>query len=46
VVISGSATVGGVELGKRDALGISETDSFTITATEDAEFLAIEVPMN
>lgn len=45
VVISGSAKVGEVELEKRDALAISETDSFTITATEDAEFLAIEVPM-
>ncbi len=46
VLINGSAKVGDVVLGKRDALGISETDAFTITATEDAEFLAIEVPMH
>jgi hypothetical protein len=38
--------VGDTVLGKRDALGISESDSFTITASEDAELLAIEVPMN
>lgn len=46
VVINGSANVGGIVLGKRDALGISDTDSFTITATEDSELLAIEIPMN
>jgi hypothetical protein len=27
-------------------MGISETDSFTVFATEDAELLAVEVPMN
>ncbi len=46
VVINGAVKVGDILLGKRDALGISETDSFTITASEDAELLAIEVPMN
>jgi len=46
VVINGSVKVGDTVLGKRDALGISESDSFTITASEDAELLAIEVPMN
>ena len=30
---------------KRDAVGISEAESFTVTATEDTELLAIEVPM-
>lgn len=45
VVINGEVEIGGVTLGKRDALGISETDSFKIKATEDAELLAIEVPM-
>lgn len=46
VVIDGTVTVDGQVLHKRDALGISETGSFTVTASEDAELLAIEVPMN
>ena len=46
VAINGSVTVDGQHLNKRDALGISETESFTITASEDAELLAIEIPMN
>jgi quercetin 2,3-dioxygenase len=46
VVIKGSVTIDGQQLNKRDALGISETGSFNITASEDAELLAIEVPMN
>ena len=46
VVINGSVKVGEIALNKRDALGISDTDSFSITASEDAELLAIEVPMN
>jgi redox-sensitive bicupin YhaK (pirin superfamily) len=45
VVISGSVKVNDTELGKRDALGIWETGEFTVTASEDAELLAIEVPM-
>jgi redox-sensitive bicupin YhaK (pirin superfamily) len=46
VVINGSAKVNDVQLSKRDALGIYDTDSFTITANEDTELLAVEVPMN
>lgn len=46
VVINGAVTINDQQLGKRDALGISEADSFTITASEDAELLAIEVPMH
>ena len=46
VVINGSVQVDGKQLNKRDALGISETDSFSITANADAELLAIEIPMN
>lgn len=46
VVINGSVTVDGQQLNKRDALGISDTESFSITASEDAELLAIEIPMN
>lgn len=46
VVITGSVQVDGKQLNKRDAIGISETDSFSITADTDAELLAIEIPMN
>lgn len=46
VNIHGKIAINGIELTKRDALAISETDSFSITASEDAELLAIEVPMN
>lgn len=46
VVINGTVTVNDTVLNKRDAAGISETESFTITASEDAELLAVEVPMN
>jgi redox-sensitive bicupin YhaK (pirin superfamily) len=45
VVINGSVEIDGTILNKRDALGISKTDSFNITANENAELLAIEVPM-
>ncbi len=46
VVINGAVTVDGRQLNKKDALGISETENFTIKATENAELLAIEIPMN
>ena len=46
VAINGTVKVGAINLNKRDAAGISGADNFTITATEDAELLAIEVPMN
>lgn len=46
VVINGSVQVDGKRLSKRDALGISESDSFSIAASADAELLAIEIPMN
>jgi redox-sensitive bicupin YhaK (pirin superfamily) len=46
VVINGSAKVNGAELSKRDALGIYDTESFTVTTTEDTELLAVEIPMN
>lgn len=46
VVISGNVSVDETNLDKRDALAISETDSFTIKAGSDAELLAIEVPLN
>jgi quercetin 2,3-dioxygenase len=46
VVINGSVEVNGQQLNKRDALGISETENFTAKALENAELLAIEIPMN
>lgn len=46
VAINGSVKVDDVELNKRDAVGISDTESFTVTASENAELLAIEIPMN
>lgn len=46
VTINGKVEVNGQQLNKRDALGISEMDNFTISASEDAELLAIEIPMN
>lgn len=45
VVVKGSVEIDGARLNKRDALGISETESFVIRATAEAELLAIEVPM-
>ena len=46
VVINGSVTLEEAKLGKRDAVGIENTEGFTVTADEDAELLAIEVPMH
>ena len=45
VVIKGSVSVDGIKYEEKDAVGISETDSFTIEVLEDAELLAVEVPM-
>ncbi len=44
-VIEGAATIDGQRLEKRDAVGISQTDSFAVRAEENTELLAIEVPM-
>lgn len=46
VVINGTVEVDGQQLNKKDALGISETESFSVKASQDAELLAIEIPMN
>jgi quercetin 2,3-dioxygenase len=45
MVINGTVTVDGQMLEPRDAIGIAEADSFSITASSDAELMAIEVPM-
>jgi quercetin 2,3-dioxygenase len=44
-VLNGSIKIGQQVLGPRDGLGISETDAFQVEATEDAEILFLEVPM-
>ena len=46
VVINGSIEIDGKKLEKRDAAGISGTENFSVKALEDAELLAVEVPMN
>jgi quercetin 2,3-dioxygenase len=44
-VIEGSIKTETGKLSKRDALGISETDNLIIEAENDAQLLAIEIPM-
>ena len=44
-VLEGAAEVEGKKLGRRDALGVSGTDAFTIKADTRTDLLAIEVPM-
>jgi redox-sensitive bicupin YhaK (pirin superfamily) len=44
-VLNGSVQISDVDLRARDALGIWETDRFTIASTETAEILLMEVPM-
>ena len=44
-LIEGKIEVSGEKLRKRDAIGISGTDNFSIKANQDSKVLAIEVPM-
>lgn len=44
-VLKGAVSVNDQALDTRDGLGIWNTDKVTITATSDAEFLLMEVPM-
>jgi redox-sensitive bicupin YhaK (pirin superfamily) len=44
-VIEGSIEVDGQVVNKRDAIGVSGTDSVEITALQNADVLAIEIPM-
>jgi len=46
MLISGEIIVDDKKLVKRDALGISETSDFTLSAIQKSEILFIEVPMN
>jgi len=45
MVIEGEISVVDQSLGRRDAMGISETTSISIQAKEDSQVLLIEVPM-
>ena len=45
-VIEGEAEINGQILGRRDALGISETNEIKIKASTDSEILLIDVPMS
>lgn len=45
-VLEGSATVGGHSLGRRDGLGVTDTEEFTVTpGPSGVRLLALEVPM-
>lgn len=44
-VLKGAVSINDQALNTRDGLGIWNTDKVTITATSDAEFLLMEVPM-
>jgi redox-sensitive bicupin YhaK (pirin superfamily) len=45
-VIEGSATIGDTTLGRRDAMGVSQTENIQITTGPQTELLLIEVPMS
>lgn len=45
-VIKGDVNVNGQALNKRDGLGVWDTDELIIAATNDAEVLLMDVPMN
>ena len=45
MLLEGKATVADQELGRRDAVGVWNTQSFNIEVSEDARLLLIEVPM-
>ncbi len=44
-VIEGSVEIAGAKLGRRDGIGISQTDRITLKTGEGTELLLIEVPM-
>lgn len=44
-VLEGDAQVAGIDLNRRDGLGISDTNAFSLTAHSNAEVLLMEVPM-
>jgi len=46
MIVEGGAEVDGSQLGRRDAIGVSETDAVKIKVEANTEILVIEVPMN
>ena len=44
-VLEGTVSINNEALEKRDGLGITETEGFTVTATDNAKVLLMEVPM-
>lgn len=44
-LLEGAVSINGEALKKRDGLGITETDVFTVTASENAKVLIMEVPI-
>ncbi len=44
-VLEGEVEINGEQLSKRDGMGVWDTEQFTVTATEDARVLLMEVPM-
>jgi redox-sensitive bicupin YhaK (pirin superfamily) len=44
-LLEGEAVVNDIVLSRRDGLGISDADTFTIKATKDAQVLVMDVPM-
>ena len=45
-VLEGNITVNGETLGKRDAIGIWDTDKVKLLADSDARILLMDIPMN
>lgn len=45
-VIDGSVEIENEKLERRDAMGISETEKFSLKINSDSEILVIEIPMN
>jgi redox-sensitive bicupin YhaK (pirin superfamily) len=45
-VLEGTATVAGELLERRDGMGVEDTASIEIDATEDCQLLIIDLPMN
>lgn len=45
-VIDGNATLEGQRLGKRDAMGVWQTNTFEIEVAANSQLLILEVPMN
>ena len=44
-ILEGEVEINGEKLSKRDGMGIWDTDHLTVTATEDARVLLMEVPL-